>query len=307
MYCKSSSIFLFFVFVLSCTYAQKNTYLKSMTIKDGLPSNLVYISVKDKNDYIWFSTDNGLTKFNGSSFKNFNKKNGLPTNDIFELNVDSKNRIWLDSYENGLYYIKNDTIKLVQNSLSSNGYRYLFEKSDTIFFGSNYSKQFYYSFGKKMFLYPKTSKTLEAAHLKRNIPFLLKKAKNKSNIPYKDINSITEDKYGQWIINKANELFYLKFIYINNNYINDFKSVGITHQINFLKDNICILNKNRELFLFDILSKKLTFIKSYPKNSTFLNILKTNHTFMISDESVKDIIEVNPYKLKTEKKKYKLL
>lgn len=47
--------------------------------KDGLSSNMIYGVRGDNNGIIWLSTEYGISKFNpeDSSFKNYNKKNGL--------------------------------------------------------------------------------------------------------------------------------------------------------------------------------------------------------------------------------------
>ncbi|MEE9407350.1 MAG: histidine kinase [Polaribacter sp.] len=273
--------------------AQNTTTFKEITVKDGLPSNLVYSFVKDKNGYIWFATDNGISKYNGTSFKNFSIKDGLPTNDIFELNIDSKNRIWLDSYQNGLFYIKNDTVKLVKNSLMENGYRFLFEKSDTVFIGSNYENRIRYTFGNKMFFSSiKNKEKLNFDNNYRDTIKNLKKIKNESFIKNKNILNIIENDTEKWIIDKGNKLYLLKDTYINNKYKNAYSSIGILNHVNYLNNNIAILNKNLDLYLYNLVSKKLSYIKTYTKTNHNLNILKISNKFIISNIDTKDIIEI---------------
>lgn len=51
--------------------------------------------MQDKTGNIWFSTNNGISKFDGYHFDIFNNQNGLLDNDVFFSNQDSKGRIWI--------------------------------------------------------------------------------------------------------------------------------------------------------------------------------------------------------------------
>lgn len=43
----------------------------NFTVKDGLPTNLVYTMMEDKEGNIWFGTTDGVSRYNGKSFTNF--------------------------------------------------------------------------------------------------------------------------------------------------------------------------------------------------------------------------------------------
>ncbi|MCX6315856.1 MAG: histidine kinase [Bacteroidetes bacterium] len=87
-------------------------------VKDGLPSKRVYAMCQDKNGFIWFATDNGVCRFDGSDFKVFTTENGLPDNDIINVFCDSKNRVWFTPfkreiayyYQGRIYNRNNDTL-----------------------------------------------------------------------------------------------------------------------------------------------------------------------------------------------------
>ncbi|MFN9378499.1 MAG: two-component regulator propeller domain-containing protein [Bacteroidota bacterium] len=50
--------------------------LTHFTDKDGLTGNAVNIIYRDQNGELWFGTDkDGIFKFNGNSFENFQVKN----------------------------------------------------------------------------------------------------------------------------------------------------------------------------------------------------------------------------------------
>lgn len=57
----------------------KNGSFKQFTTKDGLPNNLVYTILTDRNKYLWMGTDYGLSRMNieTESFDNFYPEDGL--------------------------------------------------------------------------------------------------------------------------------------------------------------------------------------------------------------------------------------
>lgn len=70
-------------------------------MEDGLPSNHVYGALQDRKGFIWFATDNGVSRYDGLEFKNFSSANGLPDNEIVNFAEDNLGRIWLSCY-NGI-------------------------------------------------------------------------------------------------------------------------------------------------------------------------------------------------------------
>ncbi len=91
-------------------FAQNPSYINYDT-KDGLPSSEVYDVEVDEKGQVWFSTDRGLCRYDGYTFKTFTTKDGLADNTNFEIFRDSKNRMWfngfsgrLSVYENGKFF-----------------------------------------------------------------------------------------------------------------------------------------------------------------------------------------------------------
>ena len=58
---------------------------KVYTIADGLPSNEVHYVYEDDKNYLWFCTDEGLSRFDGRNFKNYTQKDGLPEAFVLKL------------------------------------------------------------------------------------------------------------------------------------------------------------------------------------------------------------------------------
>src|SRR5258707_9599636 len=85
----------FFLMVLGCR-CQEVSY-RQFTVKDGLPGSIVYQSLQDRNGFIWFATNQGVSRFDGRTFRNFSKEDGLPDNDIVKLYLDKHNNVWFIS------------------------------------------------------------------------------------------------------------------------------------------------------------------------------------------------------------------
>jgi len=59
---------------ISC-YCQELSY-KQFTVKDGLPGSIVYNTLQDKNGFIWFATNQGVSRFDAGRSGIIPKKTG---------------------------------------------------------------------------------------------------------------------------------------------------------------------------------------------------------------------------------------
>jgi ligand-binding sensor domain-containing protein len=89
--------------------AQGYSYV-NYTVNDGLAGSTVYGMVRDKDDFLWFATETGLSRYDGSHFRNFYVSDGLPDNEIIKLFVDSRNRVWIMPFKNSICYYQNGRI-----------------------------------------------------------------------------------------------------------------------------------------------------------------------------------------------------
>jgi ligand-binding sensor domain-containing protein len=79
-------------------------------VEEGLGHSIAYRTFQSKNGYLWFSTDNGLTRFDGINFKNFTAEDGLGSNFIFDIKeVDST--LIISAFGSGLISYQNRTFK----------------------------------------------------------------------------------------------------------------------------------------------------------------------------------------------------
>ncbi|HPR61324.1 MAG TPA: two-component regulator propeller domain-containing protein, partial [Prolixibacteraceae bacterium] len=60
--------------------ANENYIFEQISTSEGLSSGTVYAVLKDSRGFMWFSTDDGLNRYDGHTFKYFNVKN--PENQI---------------------------------------------------------------------------------------------------------------------------------------------------------------------------------------------------------------------------------
>lgn len=77
-------------------------------VEDGLPSNTVRCITQDSRGFMWFGTENGLSRFDGYTFKVFQTNPGdstsLGNNYIYALLEDSRNSFWVGSDEGAYLY-----------------------------------------------------------------------------------------------------------------------------------------------------------------------------------------------------------
>ena len=91
------------------TIAQ-NPYFRHYTAIDGLPTNTIYQIYQDSQKFIWFTSDAGVVKFDGSNFTSYRKKDGLSSNDVVRIKEDATGRIWLFNYNASVNYIQNNIV-----------------------------------------------------------------------------------------------------------------------------------------------------------------------------------------------------
>ncbi len=76
-------------------------YFTHFTTDDGLAFNSVTSITQDSNGFIWFATEDGLSRYDGRSFRNFRKEDlGLDTDFITQLCADDRGNLWIGS-DNG--------------------------------------------------------------------------------------------------------------------------------------------------------------------------------------------------------------
>jgi ligand-binding sensor domain-containing protein len=106
-------IVLCFFLIISFGCVAQNIPMKNYTVEDGLPSPEVYDMIQDDYGYLWFSTDHGLSRYDGYEFENFGVKEGLTNNTVFKFYKTKNGNIWCNTFDHSLFYIKGSTPEFV--------------------------------------------------------------------------------------------------------------------------------------------------------------------------------------------------
>ena len=93
-----------FIFCFSSFSQKPHPAFQNISTNQGLPSPEVYDILQDKRGYIWFSTDNGVSRYNGYEVRNFGPQEGLKNNVVFKLYEDLNGHIWMATMSENLYY-----------------------------------------------------------------------------------------------------------------------------------------------------------------------------------------------------------
>lgn len=92
-----------------CSFAQQFP-LRKLTVEDGLGHSVVYRTTQTSDGYLWFSTDNGLTRYDGVDFRNFTTEDGLPSNFIFDV-AEWKGKVYISTLGGSIVTMEDGTFK----------------------------------------------------------------------------------------------------------------------------------------------------------------------------------------------------
>jgi two-component sensor histidine kinase len=101
---KRKLIFIVPLLLAGLHLPSQNPYIQHYTTYDGLPSNIVYNVFQDSRKFIWFATDAGAVRFDGSTFATYTKNDGLNTSKIIRIKEDSFGRVWITNWDGSLNY-----------------------------------------------------------------------------------------------------------------------------------------------------------------------------------------------------------
>lgn len=105
----------FFFFKLLIGWAAPSHVFRHYTSADGLPSNSIRDIIQDEKGFVWVATDGGLSRFDGSTFRNFNPNESdvNVSSDPFVSNmVIRRHGLWIATIDGLLCY--NDSLERLQ-------------------------------------------------------------------------------------------------------------------------------------------------------------------------------------------------
>ncbi len=119
-------------------FAQPSQYsLRNYKAVDGLPQSQVNILLEDSNGYLWIGTyGGGLARFDGHQFKVYTTLDGLQSNIISFLKLDSKQNLWIIHPRGITKFDGHKFTKFQQPGDPANAKRLkrIFEHKDSLFF-----------------------------------------------------------------------------------------------------------------------------------------------------------------------------
>ncbi|GGF22076.1 hybrid sensor histidine kinase/response regulator [Flavobacterium limi] len=106
--------------------AQQNYAVKNYLVEEGLPHNVINQILQDKKGFIWLATYNGLSKYDGYTFKNYKSRPSdkvfMKKNRIDRIVEDKYGRIWIrsNSAQSNTYCFNPETESFWSTSLIKN-------------------------------------------------------------------------------------------------------------------------------------------------------------------------------------------
>jgi diguanylate cyclase (GGDEF)-like protein/PAS domain S-box-containing protein len=205
--------------------AANNVFVK-YSKSDGLVQNTVTNSLEDKNGFMWFSTFEGLSRFDGYEFKNYRYSrkdpHSLPDNFTKKLLLDSSQNLWVAT-QNGL--AKYNPLK--DNFTNYNKDNSQLNSNDIFTIALNQDGKLLVSTAENLYFYDEIADSF--------LPFTV----NGEKLPA-DMKVIFSESDKTWIGTLASGIFILEHssntlfslkkanpwnIQINANYIMDFKKI----------------------------------------------------------------------------------
>ena len=112
------------------THCQEVNF-QHLSIKDGLPTTLVFRCVEDSRGFIWFCTNNGLVRYDGIESKVYGTDFGLSNNVVWNATPDEKGGLYLGTHSDGVPFYINvngqlshpfepDTVVPINNTMIKN-------------------------------------------------------------------------------------------------------------------------------------------------------------------------------------------
>lgn len=129
----------FSILTFSSVLAQQFS-LKNYKAIDGLPQSQVNMVVEDAHGYLWVATQGGgLARFDGSEFKVYTTLDGLSSNIISFLKIDSKQNLWI-VHPRGITKFDGQNFKVFEQPgrpIDNKRIRRIFQQGDSLFFLSS--------------------------------------------------------------------------------------------------------------------------------------------------------------------------
>lgn len=109
-----------FLFLLSLhliSFAQ-DPYAIQLNRENGLPSNVIYSVFQDSQGFIWLTSDEGLTRYDGFEYKTY-KSNDQTSLAGSVISEDKFGRIWYENFDGYIYYVEANELRMLNQNVPS--------------------------------------------------------------------------------------------------------------------------------------------------------------------------------------------
>jgi len=110
---KFLAIILFSLVQWSTDVFSQEPYYQHFSFYEGHSFRSVYSIIEDHSGYIWFTSDEGLFRYNGTTFKNYKNAQQTSFSGTY-LKEDKYGRIWYQTFDGLLYYFEQNKLKQFQ-------------------------------------------------------------------------------------------------------------------------------------------------------------------------------------------------
>ncbi|PKV66766.1 two-component regulator propeller domain-containing protein [Pontibacter ramchanderi] len=93
---------LILLLVISLHLQAQQFNFRNWSLEQGLPQSQVNDVIQDHKGQLWVATYGGLSRFDGSTFHTYTKRDGMSSNSISCLLLDSRHRLWIGTTDKGL-------------------------------------------------------------------------------------------------------------------------------------------------------------------------------------------------------------
>ncbi len=93
-------------FFLSLAASAQAPLFRHFSQEHGLPSNEVYDMFQDRNGFIWFATDRGLARYDGTEFKRYEPRDGITDITVFDFFPQENGQVWCSTLNDKIFYFE---------------------------------------------------------------------------------------------------------------------------------------------------------------------------------------------------------
>lgn len=136
-FCRSLLVSILLI-VSQVIFSQTSNFIY-FGIENGLPQSGIHNILQDKKGNLWLGTMDGVSKYNGQTFKNYNKDQGMAENWVTASLLDSKGDIWFGHWAGGISFydqVKDTIINFNDKDISKSIIAICEDRSGNFWFGT---------------------------------------------------------------------------------------------------------------------------------------------------------------------------